>query len=85
MACDFTINFSATVSEVVDKARLAIAKAGGVFRGDIEKGNFTLSTPLGEIEGNYTTEEKAIIIHIEKKPMFIPCATIEGELKKYLG
>ena len=83
--CKFSIPFSGSATSLHQKAEAAITKAGGLFAGNEEEGQFLLQTPLGKIEGMYTIAESLIAVVITGKPMMVGCGTIESELRKYLA
>ena len=85
MACNFSVPFSGTVSDIVSKARGAIGKAGGNFNGDDNTGSFDISTMAGDVRGTYTVNGNTLEVNITDKPMFLPCDMIESQLKQYLG
>jgi hypothetical protein len=82
--CSFSIPFSGSVTDIISAAQSGIAGAGGNFSGDVNGGEFSLSTFVGEIRGAYTVNGSALNIDITDKPMFLGCSMIEAELKKYL-
>lgn len=81
--CEFSVQFSASAIEVADKARSAIAKAGGSFDGNEESGRFDVSTPLGLIRGSYVIQHPFIYVKITSKPFLVGCGMIEKQLKGY--
>jgi hypothetical protein len=82
--CNFSIPFSGSVEEVLNKARTAVEKQGGSFTGDANNGNFSISV-FGTISGNYTVSGNQLNIVIEDKPMMIPCSAIENVLKNQMS
>jgi hypothetical protein len=80
--CRFSITFTGDPTEIVNKTKEGITKAGGKFEGDIKGGSVVMPSPVGDIEGNYTVEGQNLEIEIVKKPVFVPCSLIESELKK---
>ncbi len=82
--CNFSIAFSGSQEELIEKARKAITGAGGEFFGDGSTGEFSLSTFIGKISGNYSASPMKLEIEIMDKPMFIGCSRIKEELEKYL-
>ncbi len=82
-ACNFSIPFNTTPEELSLKARHAIERAGGNFQGDSSTGNFSVSTPLGAIRGNYVIEGSLINVTISSKPFLVGCAVIENQLRSY--
>jgi len=82
--CNFSIAQTQPIEQLIDKAKNAIVSAKGTFEGDMEKGKFALSTPVGKIEGNYKVQPDSIVFEITDKPMMLACSMIENQLKKYL-
>ena len=83
--CRFSIPYSGDVNNILAKANTGITGAGGKFTGDASTGDFSLSTFLGAINGNYIVDAKHLNITITDKPMFLSCDKIEEELRKRLG
>ena len=52
--CSFSIPFSESAEDFLAKAKSGITGAGGMFSGDVNAGNFSISTFVGEIAGTYT-------------------------------
>jgi hypothetical protein len=82
--CSFKFKIEAAPAETIKKVKTKIEEEGGNFNGDENKGNFSLPTPIGEIEGGYKVTADELKIDIYKKPSFIPCSMLESELKKRL-
>lgn len=82
--CNFKFNINLNPDEIINTVKSKIENEGGKFSGDEQEGNFTLPTPVGEIEGNYSIMHSELNINISKKPMMIPCSMIESELAKRL-
>ena len=82
--CNFSIPFTGNVTDIISAAQSGIAGAGGNFNGDVNSGEFSLSTFVGEIKGTYTVSGSTLNVDITDKPMFLGCSMIEAELKKYL-
>jgi hypothetical protein len=51
------------------------------YSGDIQSGN---ASGMG-FEGHYAVDSDYIVIHVQKKPLFVSNAKIETEVKKYIG
>ena len=83
--CNFIIKQEQAVEQLIEKAKNAILNAKGAFEGNTEKGEFTIPTPVGKIEGKYMVQSDSIAFEITDKPMILSCSRIEDELKKYLG
>lgn len=79
--CTFKFKIDSDVAELLKKINLQIESEGGTFKGDENGGYFSLSTPVGEIEGNYTVIGDDLKIDITKKPPFLPCSLLENEFK----
>ncbi len=82
--CSFNFNIDSSPAEIINNVKSKIENEGGNFKGDENKGNFNLPTPVGAIEGNYSVSDNELKIDITKKPIMLPCSMIESELKKRL-
>ena len=82
--CSFKFKIEAAPAETIEKVKAKIEQEGGTFNGDETEGTFSLPTPVGAIEGNYQVTVDELTIDITKKPAFLPCSMLEGELKKRL-
>lgn len=67
------------------KAKTEINSSGGLFVGDGNSGFFEISTPIGEIHGNYTVLDNVMSVCIYKKPMLISYSFIEKKMRQSLG
>jgi hypothetical protein len=85
MSCNFSIEFSETADRMVEKAEKVIKGEGGKFSGDAAGGEFSLSTMIGSVKGEYAILNQTMTIRILDKPVIIPCGKIENVVKKYLG
>ena len=85
MACNFSIPFSGSAEEIVQKARIMITRQGGHFAGDTSAGTIEVSAMGSTVKGSYTINGNKLDIIITNKPIFVPCGTIEGFLKGKLG
>ena len=83
--CDFSIDFTDASDTLIERANDAIINAGGIFNGNAEGGNFSISTPLGKIAGGYHISGQTIAFAITDKPFLIGCGRIEDELRKYIA
>ena len=79
--CQFTIPFSNSADNVVNRAKQEIEQTGGFFNGDSSQGRFQVKTPLGTIGGSYQVIGQEISMVIEKKPFLLSCKRIEKELR----
>jgi len=82
--CSFKFKIETDPADTIKKVKAKIEQEGGTFNGDENEGNFSLPTPVGEIEGSYHVTADELKIDITKKPTFLPCSMLEGELKKRL-
>jgi hypothetical protein len=82
--CEFSIAFNTRAEQMVEKARHEIHLSGGTFEGDVERGSFSINTPLGPVKGVYTIEAQVFVIEIKDKPMLVSCGRIENELRRYM-
>jgi len=85
MACEFSIPFSGTPTEVLRKAQTAVEGQGGTFTGDASGGGFDVTVFGNTIKGSYSVSGQNLQINILSKPFFLPCNTIEGFLKNQLS
>ncbi len=85
MACNFSIPFTGSAQNVLNKAKSAVQSQGGTFNGDETGGNFSVSVLGNTIAGSYTVTGQNMSIVITDKPFLIPCGTIEGFLKSQIG
>ena len=83
--CNFTIPFSGTAEELMEKTKDAIEKQGGNFSGNTRSGNFDVTVIGNSIAGSYTVDGNNLSFVIDKKPFFIPCETVESFLKSKLA
>jgi hypothetical protein len=81
--CNFSIPFTSSPESLTLKAQKAIMGAGGTFQGDVTAGNFGVSTPLGDIRGQYVIQESVIMVTILTKPFLVSCGMIEKQLRGY--
>jgi len=82
--CSFKFKIEVDPADTIKKVKVKIEQEGGTFSGDENGGSFSLPTPVGEIEGSYQVTVDELKIDITKKPTFLPCSMLEGELKKRL-
>lgn len=82
--CSFQFKIETNPAETLNEVKVKIEQEGGTFNGDETEGTFSLPTPVGVIEGSYQVTEDELKIDITKKPAFLPCSMLEGELKKRL-
>jgi hypothetical protein len=84
MACNFSIPFTGSTTDVLTRAKSAVQNQGGAFRGDDNTGVFQVSVLGSMIKGSYVVEGQELNITIDSKPFLIPCNTIEGFLRNQI-
>jgi hypothetical protein len=84
MACNFSIPFSGSAIDVLNRAKTAVQSQGGAFRGDQNSGAFQISVLGSAIKGSYEVSGQDLNITIESKPFLLPCNTIEGYLRNQI-
>jgi len=83
-ACSFSIPFSGSPSDVLNRAQAAIHDQGGHFWGDDNAGDFQLTVLGSDITGRYNISGQELNVIIDSKPFMIPCSTIQSYLTKHL-
>ncbi len=84
-ACNFSIPFSGSAHDVLNKAKSSVQSQGGNFNGDETVGAFDVSVFGSTIKGSYSVSGQNLDIVIDSKPFLIPCSTIESFLKNQIG
>jgi len=84
-ACNFTIPFTKSVTEILEKAKKTIESQSGNFTGDENAGNFDVSIFGNTVIGSYTVIGQNLNIDITEKPFLVPCNMIESYLKNNLN
>ena len=84
-ACNFTIPFTKSVTEILEKAKKTIESQSGNFKGDENAGNFDVSIFGNTVIGSYTVTGQELNIDISEKPFLVPCNMIESFLKNPLN
>ncbi len=84
-ACNFTIPFTKSVTEVLEKAKKTVEAQNGNFTGDEQKGNFDVSIFGNTVIGSYEVINQELNIDITEKPFLVPCNMIENFLKSQLN
>jgi hypothetical protein len=85
----FNIDYPGKSADFVVNANQAIKTKGGVFSGDASKGNFSLKTLVGAVQGNYQVISEAgspqtkIAVTITKKPFIVPMKKIQEVITGY--
>jgi hypothetical protein len=85
MADAFRIRIQGGVPAALERARKALAEAGGGLSGDLEKGTFAGPSPVGRVEGEYVVKGATVQITITKKPFVLPASTVEKEVRAFFG
>ena len=84
-ACNFTIPFTASPKNIMQKAKATILGLGGNFTGNETAGSFSLSIFGNTVVGSYTVSGQQLTVLIQEKPFLIPCSSIESFLKSKLN
>ena len=84
-ACNFTIPFSGSAEEILEKASTTVKSQGGIFTGDTSSGNFDISVFGNTIIGTYNVINNDLNIVIDSKPFMVPCSMIEVFLKSKIS
>ena len=84
-ACNFSIPFTKSVTEVLAKAKKTVEAQGGNFNGDENEGNFNVSIFGNTVIGSYMVKGEELNIDITEKPFLVPCNMIENFLKSQLN
>ena len=82
MSCKFTIDVDDDPAVLIAKERTALASIGGKLEGDAVAGTVSGDTAFGSIEGSYSVVGRAVSFVITKKPVLVPCAMIESQLRQ---
>jgi hypothetical protein len=84
-ACNFSIPFSGSATDIYNRAKSSVQGQGGTFNGDENGGTFSVTVFGNTIAGCYSVTAQNMDIIIDTKPFLIPCSTIEGFLKNAIG
>lgn len=83
--CNFSINFSGSATDIVNRIKSEIEKQGGNFDGNESSGSFSVKVFGSTIAGSYTVTGMQINVNITSKPIFISCGQVESFLKSQIG
>ncbi len=83
--CNFTIPFTKSVTEILEKAKKTVESQGGNFIGNETAGNFDVSIFGNTVIGSYEVNGQDLNIDIADKPFLVPCNMIENFLKSQLN
>ena len=84
-ACNFTVPFTKSATEILEKAKKTVEAQNGTFTGDTNSGRFDVSVFGNTVVGTYTVEGQNLNIDITDKPFLVPCNMIESFLKGQLS
>ncbi len=84
-ACNFSVNFTKPVGEILEKAKKTVESQQGTFTGDDTAGRFDVSVFGNTIVGTYTVVDQVLNIDIIDKPFMVPCSMIESFLTSKLN
>ena len=73
-------NLNADINRIAKE----IETAGGIFRGDSNKGTIAVKTPFGKVAGTYSIRGCLAQIEITDKPFLVSRSMIESKIKAYL-
>lgn len=79
-ACNFSVPFTKSATDILDKAKQTIESQNGTFTGDENNGSFDVSVFGNTVVGSYTVEGQNLVIEITEKPFLVPCSMIESFL-----
>jgi len=79
-ACNLTIDFSGDANALIEKLRAKVAGQGGIFNGDTNSGDISVSVFGSRVSGSYTINGQQVNIIINEKPFLISCNQIKGFL-----
>lgn len=79
-ACNFSVPFTKSATDILDKAKQTIESQSGTFTGDENNGSFDVSVFGNTVKGSYTVEGQNLVIEITEKPFLVPCSMIESFL-----
>ena len=84
-ACNFSIPFTKSVTEILLKAKRTVESQGGNFTGDENEGQFNVTIFGNSVVGSYVVNGEALNIDITEKPFLVPCSMIENFLTSQLN
>lgn len=79
-ACNFSVPFTKSATDILDKAKQTIESQNGTFTGDENNGSFDVSVFGNTVIGSYTVQGQNLVIEITEKPFLVPCSMIESFL-----
>ncbi len=71
------------IDDLLKEVEREIILAGGLFKGDNQKGQFSGKTALGRTKGEYLVTGGEIKISITAKPRFVPMNKILSKIATY--
>ena len=84
-ACNFSIPFTKSVTEILLKAKRTVESQGGNFTGDENEGQFNVTIFGNSVVGSYLVNGESLNIDITEKPFLVPCSMIENFLTSQLN
>ncbi len=84
-ACNFTIAFTKSVAEILEKAKQTVESQNGTFSGNESEGNFDITVFGNTVVGSYKIIGADLNIEITEKPFLVPCNMIESFLTSKLN
>ena len=80
-ACNFTISFAGSATDLVQNINTKVTGQGGVFTGDDSAGSFSVSFLGSSVSGSYSISGQQMAIVIDRKPFLISCGQIQNYLQ----
>ncbi|MDH5180632.1 MAG: hypothetical protein OEZ39_19365 [Gammaproteobacteria bacterium] len=82
-SCDpFKVEFSGSAEQLFEKLKKLVEDNKGTISGNASEGTVTIPIKVvGTISGTYKISGQICTIHITKKPLLLPCSTIETFIK----
>lgn len=80
----FTTGFKGSAEDLYAKLAKLVHDHNGRITGGTTAGTVSVSTPLGDIDANYSVKGQKVTIEVTKRPFFLPCSDIEKFIKKQL-
>jgi hypothetical protein len=83
MSNSFSVTVPGSIDTAIAMAKTAITTEGGSFMGDNQSGQFTGTSPIGDVKGNYTVAGNVVNITITEKPFLAPMSLIEQKIRDF--
>ncbi|THH40485.1 hypothetical protein [Neolewinella litorea] len=83
--CEFPITFHQSVKELIDRFNEAITNKGGTFMGDERRGEFSIPTSAGPVEGRYRTVDNTFHFTLHDLPAAVTCHKADNTFRSLIG